>query len=227
MSVALYMKNENERLSQHFSVSDFACRDGSAEVPVDGNLVELLELLYSFLDISKIKICTGYRSVSYAHRIGREKDFLHCEGKAADIICYGKNNEIIPSRTVLCALQALGHRGGAAYASPEMTHVDVRNTGRCFYDETDNYTPISSFFGYFGCPFINPYPEPPKILHRYHKGKYVFWLQTALNCHGFFVDLNGEFNEETYCALRDFQSKNKLPVTGECDRETREKLNDK
>lgn len=224
MSVALYMKNENERLSQHFSVSDFACRDGSAEVPVDGTLVELLELLYSFLDLTEIKICAGYRSISYAKRIGREKDHLHCEGRAADIICYDKNGGILPSKTVLCALQAMGHRGGAAYASPETVHVDVRNTGRCYFDETDNYSFVNSFFEYFSHPFINPYPAPKRPVRKNCKGKQVFWLQTALNCHGFCVTLNGEFNGETAYALGEFQRKNGLPVTGECDRETREKL---
>lgn len=224
MSVAVYKRSENERLSQHFSVSDFACRDGSAEVPVDGCLIELLELLIAFLSLSEIKICAGYRSVGYAKRIGREKDFLHTEGRAADIICYDLKNEIVPSKTVLCALEALGHRGGAAYASPEMTHVDTRQTGRCFYDETDHNSPVESFFGYFNHPCINPYPEPSRILHRYHRGKYVFWLQTALNCRGFCVTPDGDFGEETCSALRAFQEARRLPVTGEADRDTRDLL---
>ncbi len=137
MAVTVYKRAHDGRtyLSEHFRVEDFACPDGSAEVPIDGDLVELLENLYDYMDCCAMKVCAGYRSGSYARRIGREKDPFHREGKAVDILCFDRWGEVYPAVKVMGALDDLGHKGGAAYASPTCVHVDVGDR-YARYDET-------------------------------------------------------------------------------------------
>lgn len=136
MAVTVYQAREGSRaLSDHFFVRDFACRDGSAEVPVEEELVQLLETLYGALDCGCIRIGAGYRSAAYARRMKRTEDYGHMQGKAADIVCFDRQKTVIPAHRVLAALDALGHRGGAAYVSPTMVHVDIRED-KVRYDET-------------------------------------------------------------------------------------------
>lgn len=135
MSVPVYWAAIGDtRVSEHFFVRDFACRDGSAEVPVDDMLVHVLERLYRALCCSRIQVCAGYRSAAYARRINRTKDPYHMQGKAADVICYDYRGDVIPARRVLQTLDEIGHKGGAAYASPTMVHIDTGD--KCVrYDE--------------------------------------------------------------------------------------------
>ena len=136
MSVTVYQAREGNRpLSDHFFVRDFACRDGSAEVPVEEELVAVLEDLYGKLDCGCIRICAGYRSAAYARRMRRTKDYGHMQGKAADIVCFDRQKTVISATRVLQAIDEIGHRGGAAYVSPSMVHVDTREE-RIRYDET-------------------------------------------------------------------------------------------
>ena len=126
MAVTVYSSRDTQKaLSEHFTVRDFLCPDGAAEVPVDGDLICLLERLYDALSCTQIKVTAGYRTASYARRINREKDVSHLHGKAADIICYGANGLPLPTETVTDALKKLGHRGGAVWESPRCVHVDV------------------------------------------------------------------------------------------------------
>lgn len=136
MSVTVYQAREGNRaLSDHFFVRDFACRDGSAEVPVEEELVQLLETLYGALDCGCIRISAGYRSAAYARRMKRTKDYGHMQGKAADIVCFDRQRTVIPASRVLQAIDRLGHQGGAAYVSPSTVHVDTRGEW-VRYDET-------------------------------------------------------------------------------------------
>lgn len=146
MSVKVYMAvtDGNRYLSDHFQVRDFACRDGSAEVPVDEDLVVLLEKLFASLDCLRIRVCAGYRSAAYARRTGRTKDRGHMEGRAVDIICFDRQRNVIPAAKVLRAVDELGHQGGAAYVSPACVHLDT-GEGRVRYDETSGgFTAMSS-----------------------------------------------------------------------------------
>ncbi|MBT9547090.1 MAG: peptidoglycan-binding protein [Candidatus Sericytochromatia bacterium] len=57
------------------------------------------------------------------------------------------------------------------------------------------------------------------------QGDEIVLLQKALSKAGYVVPLTGEFDRNTYAAVRTFQSSRKLPVTGSVDAPTREALN--
>lgn len=76
----------------------------------------------------------------------------------------------------------------------------------------------------------NPYVPPKLDIQRGSFGEGVYWMQWQLGKRGF-VGVNGKvlgcdgnFGPNTEFALKSFQEKNGLKVTGVCNAETREKL---
>lgn len=216
MAVRVYKRISQEKLSEHFTVEDFACKDGSCEVPVSDELICVLERLISLLRLSRIHIAAGYRTPSYAKRIGREKDIYHFDGRAADIICRDLRGNIVPSKTVLCALEGMGHKGGAAYISSQSVHVDVREKQEK-YIETERGMKVNSFCKYFGMAPVNPYNEPLSCLIKGSRGEGVKWLQTYLNGVGFCLETDGFFESKTLCAVKKFQELSGMEPNGRVD----------
>lgn len=74
----------NVKLTRHFKVREFACRDGSQVVFID-------EYLYTILDILRQKIgkpviiTSGYRTPEWNAKCGGAKYSYHMRGMAADI----------------------------------------------------------------------------------------------------------------------------------------------
>ena len=93
----------NVKLTRHFKVKEFACKDGSQVVFID-------EYLYTILDILREKlgkpviITSGYRTPEWNAKCGGVKYSYHMCGMAADIKVNGmsakelakKLNEIVP-----------------------------------------------------------------------------------------------------------------------------------
>lgn len=84
------------KLSEHFDLAEFACRDGS--VTPDDVVVRLvglalqLEQLRSYL-ARPIVITSGYRSPAYNARVGGAPRSQHVLGNAADIRVHGVEPE--------------------------------------------------------------------------------------------------------------------------------------
>ena len=79
------LKNGNEKLSEHFKVREFYCRDGSDPVFIDTALVEVLEKIRTHFG-KPVTITSGFRTASWnAKQKNAAKFSQHLYGKAADI----------------------------------------------------------------------------------------------------------------------------------------------
>lgn len=138
-----------KQISAHFHSREFKCRH-CGEINIDENLVNKLETVFSKLNASKCIVSSGYRCPTYDKR---ENGFVgqHGYGRAADVIYYDKNDEIIPSKIVICVANDLGIFGGIARINNNYTHLDNRTTGKYRGDETrGNSNYWTNPYTYFG-----------------------------------------------------------------------------
>lgn len=113
-------KDGNKRLSAHFRVEEFACRDGSDAILVAPRLVMVLESIRTHFG-SAVVINSAYRTPQYNANEGGAAHSQHCYGTAADIVVRGKT----PAQVAAYARQLMPDWGGVGkYAS--FTHIDVR-----------------------------------------------------------------------------------------------------
>lgn len=141
-------------LSPHFRVKEFRCKDGSDKILIEQGLITALEDIYKSLKCSSITITSGYRTPAHDKKVGGKGKGNHCEGKAADFICY-RNGKPIPSKEVVLVCEDLGilgigyRCGGNANA----THIDVNYRQTKWYgDEAKSMTAscCKSFYTYLG-----------------------------------------------------------------------------
>lgn len=152
-----YNKHGKTKLSNHFSVREFACKKYTNKIKIHNKLIIILEALYKELDCSKIIVNSGYRSVDADKAVGGDGRGYHTMGRAADVVCYDQKGKIIPAQKVCCTLEDMGGIFGIGYISPTATHVDTRPENKKWWgDETkNNGTGITnvgyqSFHDYFG-----------------------------------------------------------------------------
>lgn len=111
---------ENMKLSKNFAISEFACKDGSKEVIVDYELVQLLQKLRDQIG-KPVSITSGYRTPAYNKKCGGIATSNHLAGKAADIKITG-----MTPLAVALAADKIGFKGIGVY--PTFTHVDVQGS---------------------------------------------------------------------------------------------------
>lgn len=130
MSIEAYstLKNGNKRLSEHFEVREFRCRDGSDPVFVDTELVDILEKIRTHFG-KPLVITSAYRTAAHNKAVGGAAYSQHLYGKAADIRVTGISVEQIAAY----AETLLNGRGGIGIYPPGLgrangwVHVDVRS----------------------------------------------------------------------------------------------------
>jgi len=71
----------------------------------------------------------------------------------------------------------------------------------------------------------NPYKKPTSAINVGAKGNAVKWIQYQLNTFKYGLKVDGAYGPATKKAVVDFQSKNSLPLTGNCDLNTIKVLN--
>lgn len=153
MSVKRYSASDNSQISDHFNVSEFRCKCGSAhDTLISDELVQQLEKLRKALCCSKINISSGYRCISHDKAVGGSGTGQHTKGKAADICCYDHAGNPIDNKIVCCTAEDIGFHGIARIAgNGTYTHVDMRD-GKWYGDETKGMSyciPVNSFYDYF------------------------------------------------------------------------------
>ena len=74
----------NEKLTEHFKVKEFACKDGTPIVFVDDYLCSILEILRNKIG-NPIIINSGYRTPEWNKKCNGAKYSYHMRGMAADI----------------------------------------------------------------------------------------------------------------------------------------------
>ncbi len=111
------------KLSEHFIVREFACKDGSDKILIDTDLIVILEELRTYFN-APIYIMSGYRTEEYNKKVSNTKESQHCKGTAADIRVSG----ISPIAVALyCEYILLKGKGGIGlYKGQCFTHIDIR-----------------------------------------------------------------------------------------------------
>lgn len=148
-----YKKSANVKLSDHFQIKEFASMSGnklySNTVKVHNKLIIILEALFKELDCSKIIVNSGYRTAEHDKAVGGNGTGQHTLGRAADVVCYGKDGKIISAKKVCCTLEDMGGIYGIGYISENATHIDTRTKASKWWgDETKSGSPNITKLGY-------------------------------------------------------------------------------
>lgn len=157
MSVKTYsFKRDGEKkLSPHFKVREFRCKDGTDKILIESGLITHLEKVYEHFNCSRIDITSGYRTASHDKAVGGRGAGNHVKGKAVDFVAYDKNGDKIPSREIALYLEDIGVKG-IGYrcgGNANATHMDINyRTLKWYGDEKKsmNASACKSFYTYFG-----------------------------------------------------------------------------
>ena len=80
----LYVDDPYTKLSENFSLWEWACRDGSPAVRV--NMATVNGLQYIRDQLGRLKINSAYRTVQHNASVGGAKNSRHLYGMAADVV---------------------------------------------------------------------------------------------------------------------------------------------
>lgn len=115
-------KDGGKKLSTHFKVKEFACKDGSDAVLVAPRLVMVLQSIRSHFGVPVV-IHSAYRTPQYNKQVDGAAHSQHCYGTAADISVRGQT----PAAVAAYARELMPDWGGVGvYAGQGFTHIDVR-----------------------------------------------------------------------------------------------------
>ena len=122
MGIKTYSKARDGavKLSEHFTVGEFACRDGTDAVPVSEELVTLLQKIRDHFGRA-VTVNSAYRTAAYNTKVGGAKRSQHLLGTAADITLAG----VTPLEVAQYA-EFLQPKAGGIGVYRTFTHVDVR-----------------------------------------------------------------------------------------------------
>ena len=110
----------NKKLSENFTVSEFACKDGSDKIIIDTALVELLQKIRNHFK-SPVTITSGYRNAAYNKKVGGADYSQHKYGTAADIHISG-----VSPATIAAYVETIMPNTGGIGIYSSFVHVDVR-----------------------------------------------------------------------------------------------------
>lgn len=114
-----------QKLSTHFRVREFACKDGSDPLFISPQLVQLLEQVRTHFN-APVFVNSGYRTPAYNHSIPNASPHSqHLYGRAADIRVCGH----APAQVAAYAETLLPHSGGIGLY-PNFVHLDVSTAKR-------------------------------------------------------------------------------------------------
>ena len=124
-TVKAYSKSRDgkQHLTEHFTVREFACRDGSDPVFIATALPQVLEAIREHFG-KPVRITSGYRTPPYNQRVGGKTYSQHLYGMAADIVIDG----VSPAEVGRYARSLMPHHGGIGIYDTDkhFTHIDVR-----------------------------------------------------------------------------------------------------
>lgn len=116
-----YKKGVDEKLSEHFSSTEFDCHCSYPECKItyiDTDLVDYLEKKRAQFN-EVIKLSNGFRCVRHNKEVGGKVGSFHIIGKAADIV--------FVSRDITAAAYLFEDANGlGVYKNKHFIHVDVR-----------------------------------------------------------------------------------------------------
>lgn len=119
----------NTKISKHFRVREFACKDGTDSVMISSELVWTLEKIREHFN-RPIIINSAYRTPNHNKAVGGSPSSRHLLGQAADIVV-----KDVPPSTVYAFCSSLLTTGGVGKYDT-FTHVDVRKKKKSRWDYT-------------------------------------------------------------------------------------------
>lgn len=160
MSVKTYSlkKDGNKKLSSHFKIREFRCKDGSDKILIESELLTYLEKIFEHFGCLKINITSAYRTAAHDKKVGGKGSGNHVQGKAVDFKAYDMNGNLIKSKEIALYLEDLGVKGIGyrcgknAYA----THMDINyRTKKWYGDEAKSMSASigSSFYTYLNVKY--------------------------------------------------------------------------
>ena len=151
-----YPADKDVQLSAHFKMgefvdpSDYTSAPFPSAVPIDGDLIDILEQVREHFGCTSCNINSGYRTPAADKAVGGSGSGPHTYGCAADAYFY-KNGQPVESRLIACYLQDIGAHGigyccgGNFYG----THIDTLS--RVWHgDERDYSVTVSDYYSYTG-----------------------------------------------------------------------------
>jgi len=111
-----------DRLSNHFTREEFACKDNCGFDTVDVALLDVLELVRE--TYGSVHINSGSRCKAHNKAVGGSDGSMHRVGKAADIVIKDVSATVIYN---FLDREFPDTFGLGLYKSPPRVHVDVRS----------------------------------------------------------------------------------------------------
>lgn len=118
------------KLTENFSLEEFACKDGTA---VPEQLLPNVQLLTKNLQVLRdylgepIHVNSGYRTETYNASVGGKKMSQHLQAKASDITVKSKTPRQLAAIIEKLIAQGKMKQGGLGIY-PGFVHYDVRGT---------------------------------------------------------------------------------------------------
>lgn len=113
------MKANDEKIEEHFKLSEFQCKDKTKSLLISADLLNVLEQIRNHFD-APVTINSGYRTPSWNTKVGGAPNSYHCKGMAADIVVKGHS-----SQEVAKYADSIMEQGGVIRYT-NFTHIDVR-----------------------------------------------------------------------------------------------------
>lgn len=133
-------RDGKRKLSRNFTISEFACKDGTDTILIDVDVVRNVLQPIRRLTNKPLVISSAYRTKSYNAKIGGVVNSYHTKGRAFDI--YTKAlDEVALAR--VCEL--LGASGIGCYRTQKFVHCDSRDCIYKWYDFGTYTRNIESF----------------------------------------------------------------------------------
>lgn len=117
------------KITEHFSASEFSCKDGTPVpdelLPNLRRLCEALEVLRAELGGKPVTIMSGYRTPAYNRKVEGAARSRHCVGDGADVQVAGIAPDVVAD--VAARLMRHGRIGlGGIGRYETFTHLDLR-----------------------------------------------------------------------------------------------------
>ena len=214
-------KKANQKLSEHFSSSEFDCHGNGCcgSTIINEKLVQYLEQIRAHFG-KPITITSGYRCIVHNRNVGGATGSRHSKGDAADIVVQG-----VTPRTVAQYAESIGILGIGLYetsADGHFVHIDTRDYKSYWYGQA--CAARTTFGAYSGSTGSNTSAGSTStttsdnyILAIGSSGAKVKALQENLialgySCGNYGAD--GSYGNATALAVRKFQSEHGLGADG-------------
>ena len=184
----------NLKLSNNFTVKEFACKDGSDSVLIDTALVELLQKIRDYFG-KPVTITSAYRTPEHNRKVGGSSGSYHVKGMAADI----KISGVSAVEIAYFAQTVTNGVGVYYYGSSDFVHVDTRASRTLWLCAQ------SGRYEYYHVDLM------PVIRKGTNVGKTaaVKFVQKKLG-----LPIDGQFGKNTEDKVKEFQKEHNLTADG-------------